>query len=286
LACNDEPVLRLRLFHASDGARIAYREGGAGQPLVLWHSRGLSHREFTPAASELLDRVRLVLPELPLHGDSEDSAEFSYELDWAARLVAECSIDVGGAHPRVGGSGLGGQLLLRAVQRGWLEPSRLIVLPGPLHRPVAPGLLGAVARGSASAAAPAGPLVARALTRRLVRAELVDGSASPRVTTLAASARTALLESSERSLAWRRVVARWDPEAFRELIAAYGDVACPTLILWGAGTRAAPLRAAEEAADLVERALLRTLPGTGTILAYDDPVGFAREIAAFLRASD
>ena len=47
-------MLRLRLFHASDGARIAYREDGAGQPLVLWHSRGLNHREFSPAASELL----------------------------------------------------------------------------------------------------------------------------------------------------------------------------------------------------------------------------------------
>ncbi len=131
-------VLRLRLFHASDGARIAYRAGGAGQPLVLWHSRGLNHREFTPASSELLDRVRLVLPDLPLHGDSEEAPDFAYDLDWAARLVAECTVDIGGARPRVGGSGLGGQLVLRAIQRGWLEPSRVILLPGPLHRPVAP----------------------------------------------------------------------------------------------------------------------------------------------------
>jgi pimeloyl-ACP methyl ester carboxylesterase len=279
-------VLRLRLFHASDGARIAYREGGTGQPLVLWHSRGLNHREFAPAARELLDRARLVLPDLPLHGDSEDAPDFSYDLDWAARLVAECSVDVGGVHPRVGGSGLGGQLLLRAVHRGWLEPSRLILLPGPLHRPAPPGLVGTLARGTATAAAPAGPLVARSLTRRLVRAELVGADASPRVKTLAASARTAMLESIDRSLAWRRVITHWDPEAFRELIAAYGEVACPTLILWGADAPSAPVRAAEEAADLVDQALLRTLPGTGTVLAHDDPVGFAREIAAFLRGLD
>lgn len=279
-------VLRLRLFHASDGARIAYREGGAGQPLVLWHSRGLNHREFTPASSELLDRVRLVLPDLPLHGDSEEAPDFAYDLDWAARLVAECTVDIGGARPRVGGSGLGGQLVLRAIQRGWLEPSRVILLPGPLHRPVAPGVAGVLARGTATVAAPAGPLVARSLTRRIVRAELVGRDASPRVKTLAASARTAMLESSDRSLAWRRVVTRWDPEEFRDLIAAYGNVACPTLILWGADAPAAPLRAAQEAADLVDHALLRTLPGTGTVLAYDDPVGFAREIAAFLRGVD
>ncbi len=119
-----------------------------------------------------------------------------------------------------------------------------------------------------------------------MRAELVGRDASPRVKTLAASARTAMLESSDRSLAWRRVVTRWDPEEFRDLIAAYGNVACPTLILWGADTPAAPLRAAQEAADLVDHALLRTLPGTGTVLAHDDPVGFAREIAAFLRGVD
>lgn len=278
-------MLRLRLFHASDGARIAYREDGAGQPLVLWHSRGLNHREFGPAASELLDRARLMLPDLPLHGDSEESPDFTYDIDWAARLVAECTIDIGGARPRVGGSGLGGQLLLRAVQRGWLEPSRMILLPGPLHRPAPVRLVGSLARVSAAAAAPTGPLVSRQLARSLVRAELVGPDASARVKTLAAGARTAMLESSERSLAWRRVISRWDPEVFRDLIAAYGAVSCPTLILWGADAPAAPLRAANEAADLIEQSLLRTLPGTGTILAYDDPVGFAREIAAFLRNS-
>ncbi|MBO9532374.1 MAG: alpha/beta hydrolase [Solirubrobacteraceae bacterium] len=278
-------MLRLRLFHASDGARIAYREDGAGQPLVLWHSRGLNHREFTPAAGELQDRARLMLPDLPLHGDSEESPEFPYDIDWAARLVAECTRDIGGARPRVGGSGLGGQLLLRAVQRGWLEPSRMILLPGPLHRPEPVRLVGSLARVSAAAAAPTGPLVSRQLTRGLVRAELIGPDASSRVKTLAAGARTAMLESSERSLAWRRVIARWDPEVFRDLIAAYGEVNCPTLILWGADAPSAPARAANEAADLIEQSLLRTLPGTGTILAHDDPVGFAREIASFLRST-
>jgi pimeloyl-ACP methyl ester carboxylesterase len=279
-------VLRLRLFHASDGARIAYREGGAGQPLVLWHSRGLNHREFTPAAGELLDRVRVMLPDLPLHGDSEESPDFTYDLDWAARLVAECTVDIAGARPRVGGSGLGGQLLLRAIQRGWLEPSRVILLPGPLHRPEPVRLVGSLARVSAAAAAPTGPLLSRQLARNLVRAELVGSDATPRVKTLASSARSAMLESSDRSLAWRRVISRWDPEVFRDLIAAYGEVDCPTLILWGADAGSAPMRAAEEAADLIDHALLRTLPGTGTVLAHDDPVGFAREIASFLRGLD
>ena len=206
-------VLRLRLFHASDGARIAYREGhGTGQPLVLWHSRGLSHREFTPAAGELADRVRLVLPDLPLHGDSEEAPGFPYDIDWTARLLAECTLDVGGAHPRVGGSGLGAQLILRAISRGWLEPSSLVLLPGRLHRPARNTATGSAARITASAVAPAGPLIARTVARMVVRPELVTAKPSARVQSLVTGSRTAMLESGERSRAWRRVIAGWDTE--------------------------------------------------------------------------
>ena len=42
-----------------------------------------------------------------------------------------------------------------------------------------------------------------------------------------------------------------------------------------------PLEWAEEAIGLMPDAQLRVLPGTGFLMAYDDPVGVAREIAAF-----
>ena len=277
-------MLRLRLFHAGDGARIAYREGGTGPRLVLWHSLGLNHREFVPASGELLDRVRLALPDLPLHGDSEEAPAFPYDLDWTARLLAEATIELGGAHPRVGGSGLSGQLLLRAIERGWLEPSHLVLLPGRLHRPLTSGVRGSTARLAASAVASVGPLAARTVARRVIRPELVGPRPAPRIRSLADSAQTAMLESEERSRAWRRVIAGADFEQFRDLIGAYRQIACPTLVLWAEDSPAAPLRAAEEAADLIDDALLRILPGTGPLLAYDDPVGLAREIASFLRA--
>jgi len=64
--------VKLRLYHHPDGARVAYREAGTGPPLVLLHSKLLSHREWEPLVEELGHRFRLVLPDLPLHGDSED----------------------------------------------------------------------------------------------------------------------------------------------------------------------------------------------------------------------
>ena len=81
-------VVRLRLYHHPDGARVAYRELGAGPPLALLHSAMLSHKEFEPAVEQLADRFRVVLPDLPLHGDSEDRPRHPYTLDWFAEVIS------------------------------------------------------------------------------------------------------------------------------------------------------------------------------------------------------
>ena len=76
--------MKLRLYHHPDGARVAYRELGAGPPLALLHSAMLSHKEWEPIVDQLSDRFRVVLPDLPLHGDSEDHPRHPYTLDWFA----------------------------------------------------------------------------------------------------------------------------------------------------------------------------------------------------------
>ncbi len=151
---------------------------------------------------------------------------------------------------------------MRAVAQGWLSPGRLLLLPSALHRPAPAGVRGSAARGLARAIAPAGPLGARSVTRAMVRAELVGSGARPQLRTLAAAARTAMLESDERSNAWRRVLATWQTEEFRELIDGYRAVRCPTLLLCCSDEAVVAPRAAQEAADLIDDALLRTLPGT------------------------
>ena len=66
-----------------------------------------------------------------------------------------------------------------------------------------------------------------------------------------------------------------------DLLDAYRLIDVPVLLLWADEDRQHPLAIAEEALDLLPDALLRVLPGTGYLLAYDDPVGLARELAAF-----
>ena len=55
----------------------------------------------------------------------------------------------------------------------------------------------------------------------------------------------------------------------------------PVLLLWADQDRLHPLAAAEEALPLLPHGQLRVLPSTGFLMAYDDPVGLARELAAF-----
>jgi pimeloyl-ACP methyl ester carboxylesterase len=87
--------------------------------------------------------------------------------------------------------------------------------------------------------------------------------------------------NSNRARAWGKFARRWPAEAQRQLLDAYRRIEMPVLLLWADEDIAHPLIGAEEALDLLPDAHLRTLAGTGFLIAYDDPVGVARELIAF-----
>jgi pimeloyl-ACP methyl ester carboxylesterase len=279
--------VRLRLFHHRDGARVAFRETGVGPALVLLHSAGLSFREFEPLVGELSDRFRLVLPDLPLHGDSEDRPRHPYTLDWYAEVMASFCRDAGGPRPLVAGHGAGAEILLRAVSTGQLRPGRLILMPNRMHRE-APGdgterLVRALARGASA------PVLDRALTRaaplvvRPERGMRLTARGNPAARDLVRHALSDVGGNANLARAWGRAVRRWPRGAQLELLDAYPRIDTRTLLLWADEDRRHPLRIAEEALDLLPDAQLRVLPGTGFLIAYDDPVGVARELVAFCR---
>jgi pimeloyl-ACP methyl ester carboxylesterase len=65
------------------------------------------------------------------------------------------------------------------------------------------------------------------------------------------------------------------------LLDAYPSMKLPVLLLWADEDPAHPVAPAQEALDLLPDAQLRTLSGTGFLIAYDDPVAVARELIAF-----
>lgn len=277
--------MKLRLYHHTDGARVAYREAGAGRPIVLLHSELLSHREFEPVVEHLRDRFRVVLPDLPLHGDSEDRPRHPYTLDWLAEVMSAFCTEACGPRPVVGGHGLGALVLLRAVAGGRLSPRKLILMPNALHgRPAGP-----TARGSwrVAARAAAAPGLDRLLSHA-ARAVFRPSSALELTARGEAGAGDLLRHAfadvggnANLARSWAKFARRAPRRAWRDLRDAYPGMDLPVLLLWADEDRRHPLRAAEEALSLLPRAQLRVLPGTGYLIAYDDPVGVARELAAF-----
>ena len=278
-------AVKLRLYHHPDGARIAYREAGTGPPLALVHSKGLSHREWEPVVEELAHRHRLVLPDLPLHGDSEDRPRHPYTPAWMAEVLAGFLHDACGPRPLVGGHEAGALLLLRAVADGRLRPGKLVLMPNPLHR--RPERLGRERVAAAVVRAGAAPGLDRALShagRFVFRPALGDrltATGAPGARDLVRHAFADLGGNANRARAWARAARRWPTGGQHDLLDAYGLMDFPVLLLWADADPLHPLEIAEEALDLLPDAQLRVLPRTGFLLAYDDPVGLARELAAF-----
>jgi len=277
--------MKLRLFHHRDGARVAYREAGTGPALVLVHSALLSHREWEPAVEHLTDRFRVVLPDLPLHGDSEDRPRHPYTPEWFAEVMAAFCLETAGPSPLVGGHDLGAEVLLRAVEAGLLEPGRLVLTPNCLHRPPArAGLRSAWRAATRLASAPGLDSALSHAAQRAFRPELgerLSARGNPAARDLVRHAFADVGGNRNLARSWAIFARAWEVRARRELLDGYARIAAPTLLLWADRDPLHPLQAAEEALDLLPDAQLRVLSGTGFLIAYDDPVGVGRELAAF-----
>ena len=278
-------VVRLRLYHHSDGARVAYRELGAGPPLALLHSAFLSHKEFEPAVAQLAERFRVVLPDLPLHGDSEDRWRHPYTLDWFAEVLGGFSAEVLGPRPLLAGHGAGAEILLHAVLSGRVRPQRLVLMSSRLHTQPRYALRRAAWRVTTRMGALPG--VDRLLSQgtRLVftpRLGLrLSARANPAACDLMRHAFADVPGNSSLARSWAKCARAWPRGAQTHLLDAYGDLAMPVLLLWADEDRLYPLRTAEEALARLPNGQLRVLRSTGFLMAYDDPVGLARELTAF-----
>jgi len=122
--------LPVRYFTAPDGVRLAWREMGEGRPLVLMH--GLFSNAWTNwiryghAARIAQVGVRLILPDLRGHGDSDAPHDKSF---WPPDILAadgEALVaHLGLTDYDLGGYSLGGRTTARMLARG-ARPGRAI----------------------------------------------------------------------------------------------------------------------------------------------------------------
>ena len=277
--------MRLRLYHHPDGARVAYRELGAGPPLALLHSGLLSHKEWEPAAGQLADRFRVVLPDLPLHGDSEDRPRHPYTLDWFAEVLGGFAAEVLGRRPLLAGHGAGAEILMHATLTGRVRPSRLVLMSNRMHAPPARARVRAAWQLLARAAAVPG--IDRLLSHAACavftpeRGLRLSARGDPAAADLMRHAFADVGGNSSLARSWAKCARSWPQGAQRQLLECYPRLDMPVLLLWADRDRLNPLAPAEEALRILPSGQLRVLESTGFLMAYDDPVGLARELAAF-----
>jgi pimeloyl-ACP methyl ester carboxylesterase len=277
--------MRLRLYHHHDGARVAYRETGTGKVIILLHSLGLSHREWEPIVAALSSRFRVVVPDLPLHGDSEDRPRHPYTREWLTEVIAGFCAEVGGPRAAVVGHDFGAELALRAIIDGGYSPARLVLMGNRMHRPAPFAGRRALWRAVTGAGTvPGVDLVLSHAAKAVFRprfGEHLSAQHNPEARDVVRHAFADVGGNTNRARAWAKFSRRWPFEAQRDLLDAFPSLSLPVLLLWAEEDPAAPLEWAREALDLIPGAQLRTIPGAGFLVAYDDPVSLARELISF-----
>jgi pimeloyl-ACP methyl ester carboxylesterase len=278
-------LVRLRLYHHADGARVAYRELGAGPSLALVHSGLLSHKEWEPAVAGLAERFRVVLPDLPLHGDSEDRPRHPYTLDWFAEVFGGFVAEVLGPRPLLAGHGAGAEVILHTVLSGRARPARLVLMPNRLHAPpTRPRTRALWARAARAAAVPGlDSLLAygAAAVFSPQRGMRLSARGNPAVADLVRQAFADVPGNASLARSWAKCAHSWPRGAQSHLLAQYPRLDMPVLLLWADRDSLHPLAPAEEALALLPRGQLRVLESVGFLMAYDDPVGLVRELTAF-----
>jgi pimeloyl-ACP methyl ester carboxylesterase len=285
VAVHDTLPMRLRLYHHPDGARVAYREVGAGPPLALLHSGLLSHREWGPVAERLAERHRLVIPDLPLHGDSEDRPRHPYTIDWFAEVMSGFSDEVLGPRPLLVGRDAGAEILMHAVATERLTPSRLVLMPNRLHRPVEyPRRREAWRLATIGGSLPGVDRLLSHATKLVFTPDLglrMSARRDPGARDLLRHAFADVPGNPNRARSWAKCARRWPRGAQTQLLELYPRLDFPVLLLWADSDSLHPLAGAEETLRLLPHGQLRVLAGTGMLMTYDDPVGVARELVAF-----
>ena len=121
--------------------RIAYRDsGGAGRPILLVHGNSACKEVFAPQfAAPALSGFRLIAPDLPGHGASEDAPDpaAAYTFAGYAAMLEEVIAQLGLDAPVVFGWSLGGHAALELVGRGKARVAGVMISGTP---PVTPTL--------------------------------------------------------------------------------------------------------------------------------------------------
>ena len=258
-----------------NGRDLAYREAGAGQPVVLLHAFPLTGELWRPQLEGLSAQMRVIAPDLAGFGGSTAPDEpGAYSVDGWARDVAALLDELGIGRAIVGGLSMGGYAAMAFAR---LFPERVQAL--------------ILADTRAEADAPAVKEKRTVQARMAIegrKGELIEQLLPP---LLAEATRRERPDLVARVRAWMESVPaagyagalhamRERPDATPALAA----LAVPSLLLCGAEDALTPPEPMRGMQARIPGAKLAVIPGAGHLSSLEAPAAFGREVAGFVAA--
>lgn len=264
--------------------RLHLLEQGAGEPLLLLHGGGGGGANWYRIMGRLAERHRVLAPDLPGFGLSDDVAPETPLGSQAARLLVALLDELSIPRVSVLGTSFGGLAALRMAQHFPGRVSRLVLLDSA-------GLGAGVPVAVRAAVLPLlGPLALRPSergTRWLLRSLLTSSPLEPPhedalvryLHAVAQAHRAAALPALRAFLGWRGQRERCTP-------ADLGAVAAPTLLLWGSRDRFFSVEQARARLPEFPRAALSVIEGVGHSPNWEAPLAVVERVRRFLAADN
>ncbi|MBI4261171.1 MAG: alpha/beta fold hydrolase [Actinobacteria bacterium] len=264
-----------------EGLGVSAYVTGQGPPVLLLHGLGGTKVSWLPLFASLAPHYRLIVPDLPGHGES-DKPRTDYTPRFYAKVARQILSAVGAGRAAVVGNSLGGRVALELAVR---SPDRVSALA--LLGPAVPGFRVRYILGFTRVVPTeigAVPFVLRERWMMLaIRRLFGDPSVLPEDGYAAGAdefirvyrdpaARMAFFDSL-------RHILTESPKPFWPLMRR---VRVPTLIVWGTRDRLVPVRLASRLHDALPSAELTLLPGVGHVPQFEAPIDTNRELVRFL----
>ena len=266
-------ALRRAGFERADASAprgsVTYFRGGAGSALLLIHGANDQAGTWSKVASALASRHRVIVPDLPGHGDSEPAQGPLDVGDLVSGLDAVLQAESAGGRVAIAGNSLGGFLALVLATRHPGRVSNVVLVNGAALRerhPEAAALLLPKTRADARRAfaailSPSAPPVRAFVLDDLVR----------RVPT---SPLARLMAAPESSI---------DPFALEDRLASLG---IPVSLIWGEEDRVLTADYARRVADAIPGSRLTMLPRCGHLPQRECPGPLTTALDAALGAAE
>lgn len=240
---------------------LVYFRGGSGETLVLVHGANDQAGAWSLIAAPLARDQRLLIPDLPGHGESEPRQGPLDSADLLAGLERLLEVELGSGRATLVGNSLGGWIALVYAAR---HPDRVaqVVL-----------LNGAAIRSNPGVAVNLLPKTRQEAARAL---DMLTDPASPRAPAFVLDAIVRRAPGSPLARLLERPV---DEALF--LDGRLGELRTPVTLIWGESDRLMPLSYAEQTRAQLPAARLEVLPRCGHIPQRECPEA---AVAAIRRA--